>query len=75
MQIGQTSNASPMLFNILEDPSEKEDLASAQKEKVKELMALILKSNRSAILARDRDPIDPRSNPQLHNGSWVPWEN
>ena len=40
----------------------------------KELMAAILKASLTAGVAHDRDPIDPRSNPGLHGGDWVPWE-
>ena len=29
---------------------------------------------KTAGVAHDRDPIDPKSDPRLHGGIWVPWE-
>ena len=75
--IGQNkNNYTANLFNIKDDVGEKHDLArtEAGKAKVTELMAAIAEMAKGAGVAHDRDPIDPLSNPKLHGGTWVPWE-
>ena len=70
------NNYTANLYNVREDPSETNDLAhtEAGKAKVAELMAGIAEMAKGAGVAHDRDPIDPRSNPELHGGVWVPWD-
>jgi hypothetical protein len=47
----------------------------ACRAKVKELLSAIMEMSKTAGVAHDRDPIDPKSNPNLHGGVWVPWDN
>lgn len=75
--IGQLdNNYTANLFNIKDDPSEAHDLANTEvgRPKVAELMAAIVEMSKGAGVAHDRDPIDPKSNPRLHGGAWVPWD-
>ena len=75
--IGQSdNNYTANLYNIKDDPSEKHDLAKTQmgEAKVTELKAAIMEMAKGAGMAHDRDPIDPKSNPELHGGAWVPWD-
>ena len=75
--VGQLdNNYTATLFNIKEDPSEAQDLANTElgRPKVAELMAAIMEMSKGAGVAHDRDPIDPKSNPMLHGGAWVPWD-
>ena len=75
--VGQVNNGyKPMLFNLADDVGEKTNLANttAGAAKVKELMAALAEYAKTAGVAHDRDPIDPKSNPNLHNGSWMPWD-
>ena len=74
IQIGQNKDAAPNLYNIREDPSEQHDLSQSHPQKLAQLLALLRTCNATAGPAHDRDPIDPRSNPQLHGGVWMPWE-
>ena len=64
------------LFNLKDDPGEENNLATtdAGAAKVAELTAAITAMSKTAGVAHDRDPIDPLSNPKLHKGSWVPWD-
>jgi len=64
----------PSLFNIRIDPSESHDLAHHMPEKVAELRERIKHHNASAVPPCDRLPVDPRSNPKLHGGAWMPWK-
>eukprot|EP01043_Picozoa_sp_COSAG02_P052704 COSAG02_NODE_5720_length_4097_cov_87.890445_3_plen_148_part_00 len=75
--VGQNkNNYTANLFNIKEDPSESNDLSSTKvgRAKVTELTAAIMEMSKGAGMAHDRDPIDPKSNPELHGGAWVPWD-
>ena len=62
-------------MQVKTDPSETTDLAStpAGAAVVVEMVAAVQKEGRTAGMAHDRDPIDPRSDPRLHGGVWQPW--
>ena len=55
------------------DVGEQHDVAASNAGKVAELMKSLNMHLVGAGVAHDRDPIDPRSNPELHDGSWMPW--
>ncbi|XP_065838684.1 arylsulfatase I-like isoform X2 [Oscarella lobularis] len=61
------------LFNIAEDPEERNDLSDAYLKKVKELLDRIEYYNSTAVPARYPDP-DLMADPALHDGAWVPWQ-
>ena len=60
------------LFNIKVDPNERNNVADLYPEKVQELEARIEYYNSKHIPQFD-PPIDPYSDPSLHNGVWTPW--
>ena len=73
--VGQNSgDYTPKLFNLAMDPGESHDIASQQPAKVTELMQALAEYAKGAGVAHDRDPIDPKSDPRLHGGVWMPWE-
>jgi arylsulfatase A-like enzyme len=75
IMIGQNkNNYTANLFNVKNDVGENHDLAAANPAKVRELMGAIMAMAKTAGVAHDRDPIDPKSNPLLHGGAWVPWD-
>lgn len=71
--MGQNKGATE-LYNVAEDPSETTDLSAKMPDRVAELMAIVRQYNSTASRAIDRDPIDPRSDPRRHNGTWVPYQ-
>ena len=68
-------NYTAELFSLKDDVGEHNDLAASNPAKVQELFGAIMEMSKTAGMAHDRDPIDPKSNPNLHGGSWVPWDN
>ena len=66
----------PKLYDLMVDPGEAKDIASTSEGQpiVKELMEALAEHAKTAGVAHDRDPIDPKSDPRLHGGNWVPWE-
>ena len=76
LTIGQQKDPSftPELYHIATDIAEQHDVAKSNAAKVAELLAELKSYEKGAGVAHDRDPIDPRSNPHLHGGVWVPWE-
>ena len=62
------------LFNIKDDPNERNNVADLYPQKVQELEARIEHYNSTHIPQHD-PPIDPKSNPILHAGVWTPWMN
>nr|XP_023685143.1 arylsulfatase I [Paramormyrops kingsleyae] len=60
------------LFNITGDPYERYDLSSRRPDVVKQLLLRLAYYNRTAIPVR-YPAEDPRANPELHGGAWVPW--
>eukprot|EP00658_Telonema_sp_P-2_P072708 TRINITY_DN61812_c0_g1_i2.p4 TRINITY_DN61812_c0_g1~~TRINITY_DN61812_c0_g1_i2.p4 ORF type:complete len:118 (-),score=17.75 TRINITY_DN61812_c0_g1_i2:283-636(-) len=67
---------SKRLYNVRTDPGETTDLANTTVgvAVVAEMVAAVQKEGKTASMAHDRDPIDPRSDPRLHGGVWMPWE-
>ncbi|XP_037643525.1 arylsulfatase I-like isoform X1 [Sebastes umbrosus] len=60
------------LFNITADPCERQDLAHQRPDVVQQLMARLAFYNQSAVQVYF-PPDDPRADPSLHSGAWVPW--
>ena len=60
------------LFNIADDPNERNNVADQYPDKVLELKARIEYYNSSHIVQLD-PPLDRNSNPYLHYGVWTPW--
>ncbi|XP_005101283.1 arylsulfatase I [Aplysia californica] len=60
------------LYNLRDDPCEFENLALALPDVVERLEARVA-MYRKTMIPPGNKPIDPRGNPQLHGGVWVPW--
>ena len=63
---------STFLFNIREDPEERNELSKVYPEKVAALMQRLREYNATAVPVRYPDP-DPASKPELHGNVWTPW--
>lgn len=62
----------PCLFNLLDDPCEKDNLAESYPEIVERLTEKIEFARKTAELPRNR-PSDPRADPRFFNNSWSYW--
>ncbi|XP_067874143.1 arylsulfatase J isoform X1 [Heterodontus francisci] len=62
------------LFNITADPYERVDLSQQYPEVVKKLLLRLAKYNKTAVPVK-YPPKDPRCNPNLNGGAWIPWDN
>ena len=60
------------LFNIKEDPNEKNNVAEQHPDIVKQLRERIEYYNSTHIVQLD-PPLDPKSKPSNFNGIWTPW--
>lgn len=60
------------LFNILEDPCERSNLAALQPNVVKQLASTVEAFRKTALKPRNQ-PSDERSNPKYFNGTWTWW--
>ena len=60
------------LFNIAEDPEERQELSSQYPEKVQELLSRLEEYNRTAVPVKYPLP-DLAANPVLYHGVWSPW--
>ena len=60
------------LFNIADDPNERNNVADLYPDKVLELKERIEYYNSTHIEQLD-PPLDPNSNPIHFNGVWTPW--
>ena len=63
---------STFLFNIREDPEERNELSDVYPEMVSFLMKKLEEYNATAVPVRYPDP-DPASNPERHGNVWTPW--
>ena len=63
---------STFLFNIREDPEERNELSSVFPEMVSFLMKKLAEYNATAVPVRYPNP-DPASKPKLHGNVWSPW--
>ena len=61
------------LFNIANDPEERNELSAQYPEKVGELLERLQQYNSTAVPVRYPPP-DPAANPALHGGIWKPWK-
>ncbi|XP_072026941.1 arylsulfatase J-like isoform X2 [Amphiura filiformis] len=68
------STIAPCLFNIRNDPCEFYNIAPWNQDLVKELQARVQAWNATAVTPANQ-PIDPKADPKLHGGYWVPWVN
>ncbi|XP_070560380.1 arylsulfatase J-like isoform X2 [Ptychodera flava] len=62
----------PCLYDISRDPCEYENLADKYPDVLQRLLSRLEEYNSTAVEPLYADP-DPRSDPALHNGAWVPW--
>ena len=60
------------LFDISSDPYEKTDLFESHQDVAVDLLNRLAEYQETAVPARFPD-IDPRCNPELHDGVWGPW--
>ena len=60
------------LFDINADPTEHNDLSDKYPSVVKELLDKLAAYNKTAVPCRFPED-DPRADPRLHGGAWVPW--
>lgn len=60
------------LFNIALDPYERTDLSAQYPDIVDRLLVKLTEYNETAVPVR-YPPLDPKSDPSLHNGFWGPW--
>lgn len=63
---------SPCLFNVVEDPCERRNLAAARPEVLQSMQLALEVFRKSAMCPRNR-PSDERSNPENFNGTWTWW--
>ena len=63
---------STFLFNIREDPEERNELSEVYPEMVSLLMKRLKEFNATAVPVHYPDP-DPASKPELHGNVWTPW--
>ena len=61
------------LFNIKDDPNEKNELSEQMPGKIMELLDILAYYNSSAVPCRYPKP-DLRSDLKLNGGYWKPWE-
>ncbi len=61
-----------LLFDVVQDPFEREDLATKYPDVVKDLLSRLQKYNASGILP-DKGGKDPSASPRNFDGVWTPW--
>ena len=62
------------LFNVIEDPTERNNVAESNPEIVSQLMKRIEVFN-STHIEQLAPPMDPACDPKYFNGVWTPWMN
>uniref|UniRef100_A0A182MU36 Sulfatase N-terminal domain-containing protein n=1 Tax=Anopheles culicifacies TaxID=139723 RepID=A0A182MU36_9DIPT len=62
----------PCLFNVLEDPCERRNLADQYPDTLLDLQADVVRYKRNALPPRNK-PSDSRADPALHNNTWTWW--
>ena len=62
----------PCLFNIQNDPCEKNNIAQEYPQIVKELLTLMKQYNATAVIPNNT-PDDPKCDPALHEYRWDSW--
>lgn len=68
-----TDTKNVWLFNIQEDPNERQDLSDTRQDMVKFMLDRLSYYQSTAVPCRYPDD-DPLSNPNFHGGYWGPWE-
>lgn len=63
----------PCLFNIIDDPCERKNLASLYPDTMREMQERLYNIIRHSAKPRSVHYKDPRSNPIYHKGTWNPW--
>jgi len=67
-------NMTAALFNLTNDPWERQDLSADFPDLVSSLTARLAVWGKSAMVPYwATSPVDPLSNPSLRNGTWTPW--
>ncbi|XP_057307730.1 arylsulfatase B-like [Hydractinia symbiolongicarpus] len=61
------------LFNIKEDPCEYHDLSKEYPDIFKQMLSRLDEYRKTMVPPRNKNIVDPLSNPKLHNGVWQPW--
>ncbi|XP_062711801.1 arylsulfatase B-like isoform X1 [Aedes albopictus] len=72
--VGKACNPkkSACLFNLLEDPCERNNVASEHLDILEELRAEVQRYRQTAVEPRNK-PADPRSDPGFYNNTWTWW--
>ena len=65
-------NKTIFLFNVANDPEEREEISEQHPEVVRDLLNRIRMYDTTAVPPRFPNP-DPKSNPSKHGGVWKPW--
>ena len=68
-----TANQMLSLYNLNKDPYEKNDLQTKRPDIVKKLCKKMEAYRLRAAQKQSTFRRDPRSNPRLHGGVWIPW--
>ncbi|XP_052902556.1 arylsulfatase B [Anopheles moucheti] len=63
----------PCLFNIVDDPCERRNLADLFPDVLSDLQADVVRYTRNALPRRNK-PADGRADPALHNNTWTWWQ-
>ena len=71
-EVGCEAFREPCLFNIIEDPCEKNNLAKQNPNVIKMMERHVAHFRRIALPARNK-PSDPLSNPKYYNNTWTWW--
>ena len=64
----------PCLFNITNDPCEYEDLSKEYPSVYKMMLSRLGDYYRGMVKPRRTTYTDPKANPKIHNGVWLPWK-
>lgn len=68
-----TSSQSVFLFDIAADPEERVEVSKYFPHIVDDMLSRLAKYNSTAVPVWFPDP-DPKANPDLYGGFWVPWQ-
>ncbi|XP_069692179.1 arylsulfatase B-like isoform X1 [Periplaneta americana] len=68
------SNSEPCLFDLVEDPCEKNNVASSHPDVVQTMMEMLSKYQESLVPQEQVDPDIDGSDPAKYNNTWSPWK-
>jgi hypothetical protein len=66
-------NTTVQLFNMATDPYEHHDVAAANPDIIKQMMAELQAVNATVVPQQTNDPNCPAFDPKANNGTYVPW--